>query len=82
MDAKATKIRINYSDDTQYITTFSATITNNVATYEIYLQAPEDRTITSIDILSQDEKTLYTTIQNLTLTPGNYYKISQDCHIE
>jgi|GEM_PF-6915964 len=81
-DAKATKIRKNYSDGTNYTTSTTATINNGVATYEIYLQVPEDKEITSIDILSEDEKTLYTSIKNLTLTPGGYYRITQDVHVE
>lgn len=83
-NAKATKIRKNFSDGSNETTSISSTITSGVATYEITIQAPSDKTLLTIDILSEDEQTKYTTI-DLTeneLESGKYYVITQKVTIE
>ena len=78
---KATKCRINYSDNTTKIFTVQPTITSGVATcdFNVYV----NKTINTIDIISQDETTVYQTINNLnTLQINKIYKITQDCYVE
>ena len=81
-NAKATKIRKNFSDGSTQITGVSPIITNGVATYHIYLYVPTDKNIESIDIISEDENTIYQTIKNLNLTNNKYYHITQDVYVE
>ena len=81
-EAKATKVRINYTDGTELISGATATITNGVATYKITVYVPNNKNIETIDILSQDENTVYQTISNLNLQNNKYYDIKQDVHIE
>lgn len=85
--AKATKMKINYSDGSFFVTSTSGDINNDVATYNINLYAPTNKDILTIDILSEDETITYQTITNetiskLNLIGGKYYHISQDVHIE
>lgn len=85
--AKATKIKITYSDDTYFITSTSGSINNGIATYNINIYAPLDKEIEKIDILSEDESIIYQTITNetiekLNIQGGKYYHISQDVRIE
>lgn len=91
--AKATKVRKNYSDGTSDITsisTYTLQYENDVwtATYRMVFQNPLDKDVHSIDILSEDEKTLYTTIpfyipgESLPLTPGGVYQVEQKVHVE
>lgn len=84
---KATKMKINYSDGSFFVTSTSGDISNDVATYNINLYAPTNKDILTIDILSEDETITYQTITNetiskLNLIGGKYYHISQDVHIE
>lgn len=80
-NAKATKIRVTYDDDTSYITSASNTITNNICTYSIGIAVPNDRNIQSIEIISNDENTTYQTITNLNLENNKYYIITQDVYV-
>jgi hypothetical protein len=79
---KATKLRINYSDDTSIIGGASSTITNNVATYDLYVITPSNKTITTLEIISEDEKTTYQTIEMPELKPNTTYRIRQDVYVE
>lgn len=81
-NAKASKIRVNYSDNMNYVTMASNSITNNVCTYQIGVHVPSDKEISSIEIISNDEATTYQTITGITLQNNKYYIISQDVHIE
>lgn len=81
-NAKASKIRVNYDDDTTYITSAYNTITDDVCTYQIGIKVPNDTNIKSIEIISNDENTTYQTITGLNLENNKYYIISQDVHIE
>lgn len=80
-DAKATKIRVTYDDDTYYITGASCTIDNNVGTYSIGIHVPNDKNVQSIEIISHDENTIYQTITNLNLENNKYYIITQDVYV-
>lgn len=80
-NAKATKIRVTYDDDTSYITSASNNITNNVCTYSIGVHVPNDKNVQSIEIISNDENTTYQTITNLNLENNKYYIITQDVYV-
>ena len=80
-DAKATKIRVTYDDDTYYITGANCTIDNNVGTYSIGIHVPNDKNVQSIEIISHDENTTYQTITNLNLENNKYYIITQNVYV-
>ena len=80
-NAKATKIRVTYDDDTSYTTGASCTIDNNVGTYSIGVHVPNDKNVQSIEIISNDENTTYQTIANLNLENNKYYIITQDVYV-
>lgn len=80
-NAKATKIRVTYDDNTSYITGASSTLVNNVYRYSIGVHVPSDTNIQKIEIISNDEVTTYQTISNLNLENNKYYVITQDVHV-
>lgn len=80
-DAKATKIRVTYDDNTSFITGVSSTLVNNVYRYSIGVHVPSDTNIQKIEIISNDEVTTYQTISNLNLENNKYYVITQDVHV-
>ena len=83
-NSQATKIRINYDDNTNYTIAIDPatqiTINNNIATYSFVIYAPTGKNITNLEILSYDENTVYTTITG-NFTQGKYYTITQDVYI-
>lgn len=80
-NAKASKIRVTYDDNTSYITRASSTLVNNVYRYSIGVHVPSDTNIQKIEIISNDEVTTYQTISNLNLENNKYYVITQDVHV-
>jgi hypothetical protein len=83
-DAKATKLKINYADDTNQIIKLNpiaqiTILTDTKARYSfsIYVQ----KEIDNIQIISFDENTVYQTINNLNLTVGKTYNITQDVEV-
>ena len=80
-NAKATKIRVTYDDNTSYITKVSSTLVNNVYRYSIGVHVPSNTNIQRIEIISNDEVTTYQTISNLNLENNKYYVITQDVHV-
>lgn len=80
-NAKATKVRVTYEDDTSYITKAFNEINNNVCTYTIRVHVPSDTNIQKIEIISNDEMTSYQTISNLSLQNDKYYIITQDVYV-
>lgn len=80
-NAKATKIRITYDDNTSYTTGARSTLANNVYRYSIGVHVPSDTNIQKIEIISNDEVTTYQTISNLNLENNKYYVITQDVHV-
>lgn len=80
-NAKATKIRINYETGTslvQDIQPEQITYSNGVYTYTFMIYVP--KTILNIQIISNDELTVYQTITG-TFEVGKYYLITQDVRI-
>lgn len=80
-NAKATKIRINYTDNTNYVYKLGS---NQIAesngvyiyTFVVYASKP----ITNVQIISNDEITTYQTITG-TFEQGKYYQITQEVTI-
>ena len=82
-NAKATKTIVHYNDGSQLKGGISATINNGIATYSITLYIPNNKNVDSIDILSEDENTIYQTIDTKGRFENNkYYTLTQDVHIE
>lgn len=76
-NAKVTKIRINYSDETTKIQNITFDYVNEAYTeFMIYV----NKNITSIDFISNDESTIYNTIRH-EFEIGKYYKISQSVYV-
>ena len=83
-NAKATKIKITYNDDTYQKGGVDSSITNGICTYEFYVYVPDGKTIKKIDIMSEDEETIYQTIDYFpeSLLTTKTYKIQQDVRVE
>lgn len=77
-NAKATKIRINYSDNTNKILNIDFVITAYDCYTEFLLYV--NKNIASIDFISNDENTIYNTIRP-EFEIGKYYKISQSVYV-
>ena len=76
----ANKIRINYTDNTNDVETVGIpTITNGIATYNFSIYV--SKTISNIEIISNDENTSYQTIEG-TFNVGSTYTITQDVRVE
>lgn len=87
-NAKATKIRINYDDGTNLIRDVSNNIEDirqvNLLTftnYDFVVYNPANKNIKTIDIISNDETTIYQTISNLNFESNKYYNIMQPVQI-
>lgn len=79
-NAYAGKIRINYTDNTSDIQSVNIpTITNEIATYTITIYVY--KAINNIEIISNDENTIYNTITG-TFEIGKCYSITQDVRVE
>lgn len=78
-NAKATKIRINYSDNTTKIVTIEFYPIQNYyyTKFSIYI----DKLISSIDFISNDEETIYNTIRPNFIV-DKYYTINQSVRID
>lgn len=78
-NAKATKIRINYSDNTTKIVSIEFYPIQNYyyTKFSIYI----DKLISSIDFISNDEQTIYNTIRPNFIV-GKYYTINQSVRID
>lgn len=78
-NAKATKIRINYSDNTTKIVSIEFYPIRNYyyTKFSIYI----DKLISSIDFISNDEETTYNTIRPNFIV-GKYYTINQSVRID
>lgn len=80
-DMTITKYRINYSDNTSVIRSLeSAIINNDVATFTFGIYT--GKAIDSIDLISDDELTIYQSINATSFELNKLYTINQDCFIE
>lgn len=82
-DAKLSKIRVNYSDNTSEILTIdpATKINQFVYQYEFNVYVPLTKGINTLELISQDEETTYLTINATSLTLGKSYKITQNVEI-
>lgn len=81
-NARINKVRINYKNGDSYIKNIiSCNITNNISDIQFQLTPIND--ILNIEIISNDEKTIYQRIVEVdNYEIGKTYKISQKCHVE
>ena len=83
-NAKATKIRINYVDGSSFIQKLGKNqielIDVKTAMYEFVIFVKND--IENIQIISEDEQTVYQEITNLTLEKNKFYSITQMVEVE
>lgn len=88
-NAKATKIRINYDDGTNEI----KDVSNNIehiqqsdslifTNYDFIVYNPATKNIKTIDIISNDENTIYQTISDLNFESNKCYNIIQPVQID
>ena len=82
-EAKIGKIRINYSDNTNFIKTINPAtkISQFVYQYSFNVYVPGNKNIISIELISADEGTTYQTITGLNLENSKSYKITQNVEI-
>ena len=87
-NCKCTKYRINFSDDTNIICGIEDSqivLSQNqepfLYTYSFNVYVPLDKNILSIELMSQDEQTVFQTINNLNLTNGKLYQLTQDVYV-
>ena len=80
-NTKGTKLKINFDDNTSFIQTIDTTtqieIVNNMAIIDFTIYVPTDKNITNIQIISNDEITIYQEITNLSLENGKFYQLTQ-----
>ena len=82
-NTKLTKIRINYSDDTSLVKAINPAtrISQFVYQYSFNIYVPGTKDITNIEMISQDESTVYQTITGLSLERSKSYNITQNVEI-
>lgn len=84
-DMQATKVRINYDDDSNFTIAIDPSsqisVNNGKATYSFIIYVPTNKNIVNLEIISYDENTSYAKI-NGTFTQGKYYQITQDVYVE
>lgn len=84
-DVKATKVRVNYTDGTNMVIALNPSTQINALTdttyqYNFILQISKE--VNNLQIISNDELTIYQTIDNLTLEVGKTYNILQGVEIQ
>lgn len=86
-NAKITKYRVWYIDNTYEDHPVQATIENGVATFVMYVYTREY--VTKVDLMSNDGITVYQTITGIMeddgngfVTLGKLYKLTQECYVE
>lgn len=84
-DVKATKVRVNYSDGTNIILALTPSVqiialddTNYQYNFNLYIR----KAIDNLEIISNDELTIYQTISNLSLEIGKTYNILQEVEVQ
>jgi hypothetical protein len=81
------KYRLNYSDDTTEIKTLDnskpvvSTENGYKTTFNIVFLNPISKNVESIDLISNDENTIYQTIELNNLTSGKLYRLAQDVNV-
>ena len=83
-NSKIAKIRIRYNDNTseiQTLDTSSLVYTGLKTTLQFYIFTPNDKDISSIEIISGDENTIYQTINCESLERNKLYNIKQKVEV-
>lgn len=83
-NAQATKVKINYSDNTSQIITLTPEVQIvrvNDTEYQYNFGVYVSKAINNMQIISYDETTIYQTIDSLNLTVGKAYNILQTVEI-
>ena len=82
-NSKIGKYKINYSNETSvvYPLDLDLTYTNLSTNYIIGVYVPLDYAITNIQLLSNDETTVYQTIDCSNLENNKYYTINQKMEV-
>ena len=75
----ATKIKINYTDNTNKIQNINWSLVDNY--YQTDMLIYVGKQIENIQIISEDENTIYQTIEG-NFTTGKFYSIKQNVSIE
>lgn len=81
---KMSKCKINYSDNTSRTLNISPSqveVVDLLGIIDIQVYCPTNKNITNIQLLSEDENTIYQEITNLNLENGKYYNITQNVEI-
>lgn len=77
----ADKLKFNYNDNSSSIIKIDVSsqveIINNMAIYTIDIYIPSDKTVSNIQFISDDETTVYQTIDKLTFESGKAYTLTQ-----
>jgi hypothetical protein len=79
-NALINKIRINYTDDTSFIQGIQFATQVSQFVYNFEFQIYVDKPILNIELISNDENTVYQTI-DLSVEVGKYYNINQRVEI-
>lgn len=87
-NCQCTKYRINFSDDTSRIINILPSAIEVVSLsspikyrYNLSIYVPTNKNILSIDLISEDEQTIFQTINNLNLENGKLYTLTQDVYV-
>lgn len=84
-DVKATKIRVNYTDGTNMVIALNPleqinALTDTTYQYNFILQISKE--VDNLQIISNDELTIYQTIDTLNLEVGKTYNILQNVEVQ
>lgn len=83
-NSKLSKYKINYSDDSSSIVSIDSSqisIQNNVATVNILVYNPQEKSINNIDLISNDETVSYLNIDCSAMVNDKCYLINQKVEI-
>ena len=85
-NVQATKLKINYDDNTYSIRNLTINsgfsyIDEKSGEYDIVLYVPENKSINNVQIISNDELTIYHEISCSSLEKGKTYKLTQKIEV-
>ena len=87
-NCQCVKYRINYDNDTSYIVPILPSAIETISLtnprkyrYNLTIYVPTEKNISSIDLISNDEQTIFQTINNLNLESGKLYTLTQDVYV-
>lgn len=77
---KLTKFRINYQDETNTVSTLQATLQND-GSYELLMTFYLSKLANNLELISEDEKTVYLTYNLVNTETNKYYSFKQRVRI-